>query len=199
MNQEIIKIEGLNGPKSSIIGNVLLGLTGTVAVGLTVICVPFVTPALRKHCLPFIPATNLQIRNILTALKDRKGAVVGLGSGDGRIVAEVAKHNFIAHGVELNPWLVIFSRLSSFRQGVAFKTKFFRKDLWKFNLQPYDNVVIFGVEQMMLDLESKILAECRRDCRIVACRFPLPNIKPEAIIGSGIDTVWIYNISKGNP
>lgn len=32
MNQEIIKIEGLNGPKSSIIGNVLLGLTGTTTM-----------------------------------------------------------------------------------------------------------------------------------------------------------------------
>lgn len=59
---------------------------GGVALGLTVVCAPFISPALRKFCLPFIPATKTQIENILTALKGCKGRLLDIGSGDGRIV-----------------------------------------------------------------------------------------------------------------
>lgn len=47
----------------------------------------------------------------------------------------------------------------------------------------------------MSDLERKLSVECKRGCNIIACRFPLPNTKPLKTIGSGVDTVWIYNIS----
>ncbi|XP_018336362.1 protein N-lysine methyltransferase FAM173B [Agrilus planipennis] len=129
-------------------GKVLLGLTGGLAVGLTVICAPFVSPALRKYCLPYIPATNTQVNNILTALQNRKGQLIDLGSGDGRIVFETAKNGFASSGVELNLWLVLYSKVQAQLNGLSKKTKFLRKDLWKFNLSQYDNIVIFGVEQM---------------------------------------------------
>jgi len=177
-------------------GKVLIAVTGATAVALTVICVPFVSPALRKHCLPYVPATDVQVRNVLAALKARKGTVVDLGSGDGRIVLETAKNNFESHGVELNPWLVAYSRFNTLRNGLSSKTRFFQKDLWKFSLAPYDNVVIFGVEQMMQDLEKKILNECKDSCNIIACRFPLPNLQPRRIIGLGVDTVWVYDLSE---
>ncbi|KAF2882828.1 hypothetical protein ILUMI_23340 [Ignelater luminosus] len=187
-----------NSLKLSTAGKLLIGVTGAVGVAITIVSIPFVSPALRKHCLPYVPATNVQIRNILKALNNRRGKLVDLGSGDGRIVLETAKHNFESHGVELNPWLVAYSRISTFHKGLSSKTKFFRTDLWKFSLTPYDNVVIFGVEQMMNDLEKKILVECKDDCNIIACRFPLPTLQPQSIIGHGIDTVWVYNISKIN-
>lgn len=60
--------------------------TGSVAVGLTVICAPFVSPALRKVCLPYVPATTQQIRNVFNALANQRGSLIDLGSGDGRIV-----------------------------------------------------------------------------------------------------------------
>lgn len=140
-------------------------------MGLTIICAPFVSPALRKFCLPYIPATNEQIKNVLIALKGKHGTIIDLGSGDGRIVlgkysntfslvyinidgviAETAKNNFISHGVELNPWLVLYSKLNAFKNGYKSKTAFFCRDLWKFSIAKYDNVVIFGVEQMVRNI-----------------------------------------------
>lgn len=47
----------------------------------------------------------------------------------------------------------------------------------------------------MNDLERKIRAECRDGCVVVACRFPLPNSTPLRTIGTGIDTVWLYEIN----
>ncbi|GJQ75331.1 hypothetical protein Trydic_g23514 [Trypoxylus dichotomus] len=195
-------LEGIEGfshkkdVKLSSTGKILIGITGGVAVALTVISAPFISPALRKICLPYVPATTSQIENILIALKGKTGKLVDLGSGDGRIVLEAAKHNFISHGVELNPWLVMYSKIVAFRKGYAKNTKFFQKDLWKFDLSPYDNIVIFGVEQMMTDLERKIKAECANGSNVIACRFPLPNIVPARTVGSGIDTVWVYEIDR---
>lgn len=47
---------------------------------------PFVTPALRRIVLPYVPATTQQVENIFLGLKGRSGTLIDLGSGDGRIV-----------------------------------------------------------------------------------------------------------------
>ena len=46
----------------------------------------------------------------------------------------------------------------------------------------------------MCELEQKFLKELNQDSCIVACRFPLPNLKPVKTVGVGIDTVWVYKI-----
>ncbi|KAI4455343.1 hypothetical protein MML48_9g00008284 [Holotrichia oblita] len=123
-----------NDVKLSNTGIILVGITGGVAVALSIISAPFISPALRKICLPYVPATSSQIQNIFIALKGRTGNLIDLGSGDGRIVLEAAKHKFVSHGVELNPWLVIYSKIDAIRKGYRKETRFFKKDLWKFDL-----------------------------------------------------------------
>ena len=59
---------------------------GGVGLGLTLVAVPFVLPALRRYCLPYVPATPEHIEYVLLQLKGRTGKVVDLGSGDGRLV-----------------------------------------------------------------------------------------------------------------
>lgn len=44
----------------------------------------------------------------------------------------------------------------------------------------------------MKELESKLEREVQDGTYIVACRFPLPSLKPVTTIGSGLDTVWLY-------
>lgn len=75
-------------PKISVFGKVVLGVTGAVALGLVAITTPFVTPALRKVCLPYVPATERQVANVLQLCRTGKGhTLVDLGSGDGRVVS----------------------------------------------------------------------------------------------------------------
>lgn len=50
----------------------------------------------------------------------------------------------------------------------------------------------------MLDLENKFIRELSDESVVVACRFPLPNLEPYLVIGSGIDKVWAYRICKTN-
>lgn len=178
------------------LGLCIAGVTGGLAVAISAICLPFVSPAFRKICLPYVPATSQQIQNVLQALKGRSGSLIDLGSGDGRIVLAAAKAGFKADGIELNPWLVWYSRVRSLVTGVSSQTTFFRHNLWSYNLKKYNNVVIFGVDEMMQDIEKKFESELQKDCVIVACRFPLPNMHPVRSIGEGIDTVWLYKFAR---
>ncbi|XP_055907638.1 ATP synthase subunit C lysine N-methyltransferase [Eupeodes corollae] len=186
-----------NTKRVSTTAKLLIAATGGIGVGLTIVCASFVAPAFRRYCLPYVPATTEQVNNVLSFIpKNSKGKLLDIGSGDGRIVIAAAKHGVKSEGVELNPWLVLYSQYSALRNGVHKMTDFFRRDLWKFNLQPYNYIVIFGVEQMMQDLEHKLIAESRTDCKIIACRFPLPNSKPTKVIEDGVNTVWFYEIPK---
>ena len=75
--------------KISTTGKVLLGVTGSIFTCICAITIPFVSPALRKVCLPYVPATSRQVDNVMQLLKGRSGRVVDLGSGDGRIVSGI--------------------------------------------------------------------------------------------------------------
>ncbi|XP_060110390.1 ATP synthase subunit C lysine N-methyltransferase isoform X3 [Heteronotia binoei] len=130
-------------------GLLATGILGGSLVVLYSIATPFVAPALRKHCLPFVPATPKQIDNVLSVLKGRSGSLVDIGSGDGRIVIAAAKVGFKAVGYELNPWLVWYSRYHAWKAGVHHNAKFYISDLWKVSFSQYTNVVIFGVPQMV--------------------------------------------------
>lgn len=46
----------------------------------------------------------------------------------------------------------------------------------------------------MKDLEKKLLEEVQKDSKIIACRFPFPNMEPNRIIDSGVNTVWVYEM-----
>lgn len=60
-----------------------------------------------------------------------------------------AKAGFESVGVELNFWLVLYSRLVAIRSNICPSPKFVRTDLWKYHLRPFSNVIIFGVEEMV--------------------------------------------------
>ncbi|KAL8615224.1 hypothetical protein ACOMHN_050265 [Nucella lapillus] len=186
-----------NKPKVTKAGAVILGVAGTFFVGIYAATAPFLLPALRRICLPFVPATTAQVRNVFTALAGRSGSLIDIGSGDGRITLEAARRGFNkAYGVELNTWLVLYSRLSAWRQGLHPSTVFMKRNLWKTNLSSYDNIVIFGVEQMMQQFEDKLSGELSASGCVVACRFQLPSWEPVATVGTGVDTVWLYRLTS---
>ncbi|XP_066536940.1 ATP synthase subunit C lysine N-methyltransferase isoform X1 [Hoplias malabaricus] len=180
-------------------GLVLTGAVGGALVALCAVTTPFVAPALRKVCLPFVPGTTAQVRNVLQVLGPRSGTLVDIGSGDGRIVIAAAKEGYRAVGFELNPWLVFYSRYRAWREGVHHQTSFHISDLWKVSFAQFSNVVIFGVPQMMEQLEAKLQSELQTSAKVVACRFPFPTWTPDHVAGEGIDTVWVYDAKTFKP
>lgn len=84
--------------RRSRIGLVITGAIGGSLVALYAVAAPFVAPALRKVCLPFVPATTAQVQNVLQVLRRRSGTLVDIGSGDGRIVSVVTEiFSFVFH------------------------------------------------------------------------------------------------------
>ena len=76
--------------KSCKFGKVVVGITGATALGIVLVNVPFVTQALRKICLPYVPATERQVANITKPAKTSKrqgSTMVDLGSGNGRVAS----------------------------------------------------------------------------------------------------------------
>ncbi|XP_077348095.1 ATP synthase subunit C lysine N-methyltransferase isoform X5 [Lithobates pipiens] len=80
-------------------GLFVTGVVGGTLMTLYAIATPFVAPAFRKICLPYVPATNEQIRNVLKMLQLRSGHLVDIGSGDGRIVNFSPYTNVVIFGV----------------------------------------------------------------------------------------------------
>lgn len=76
-------------------GKILIGVSGIVGIGISVVCFPFISPAFRRFTLPFIPCTDNQLKNILSVLPKNptigRNKLLDIGSGDGRIVIEAAK------------------------------------------------------------------------------------------------------------
>ena len=87
-------------------GKYLLVASGALFVGVFGVTLPFISPALRKYCLPYVPATSRQVENVTQLLRARiatkqnsarvntnralhkdKIRVIDLGSGDGRLVS----------------------------------------------------------------------------------------------------------------
>lgn len=59
-----------------------------------------------------------------------------------------------------------------------------------------DNIYKSNHNSQMTDLEKKLLLEANKESKVIACRFPLPNIKPTRIVGEGADTVWLYDFKS---
>lgn len=65
---------------------------------------------------PYVPTLAKQIDATFDLLAMRKGqTLLELGSGDGRVLRAAAERGLYAVGIELNPLLVIYSRLVTWR------------------------------------------------------------------------------------
>ncbi len=99
MDEALGKTDSKTKRPMSTTGKVLLGVTGGVIAGICVVTVPFVMPALRRVCLPYVPATPQQVENVMLMLRGRSGSLVDLGSGDGRIVSTFALRWIVSSGL----------------------------------------------------------------------------------------------------
>lgn len=197
--QDLTKSNKIRENERSRIGVLVAAGFGFIGTTLVFLAAPFIFPALRRHCLPYVPATDQQLANLSKAFKrhSKEGdTFLDIGSGDGRI-CRIAKAQGIysqVHGVELNYMLVLFSRLMALKSGQYNSLKYHHSDLWRFPLHNYDAISIFGVESMMEPLEKYLCDSGSKQQIIYACRFPFKNLKRLDELGHGIDTVWVYKL-----
>lgn len=127
---------------------------------------------------PYAPAAHNRIATMIALTKPKKGEkMVDLGSGDGRIVIEFAKLGIESHGYEINPILVLWSKLKIRQAGVSHKAFIHFKDYWLLDFSKF-NIVAFFVSPLVVGrVKNKVKKEMKSGSRAVSNSFKLPGLK----------------------
>lgn len=114
--------------------------------------------------------------------------ITDLGSGSGEILIELSKNfpNFNFVGYEINPILILFSKIKTISQK---NIKFKLKNFWNINLNNFDFIIIFQFPNVMKKLENKIKKECKKKI-IISNHWKFPNIKENFLDND----IYLYKI-----
>lgn len=114
--------------------------------------------------------------------------VADVGSGDGSLVIAFAKKGAIAHGYEINPFLVFISRQRINGAGLSDRAFIHFKNFWQVNFSEFDVVTVFGIGYMMKRLQTKLEQELKPGSRVVSNYFSFPDWRPN----KKEDSVYLY-------
>ncbi len=130
---------------------------------------------------PFMISGASPIRRMIKVLGIKPGQkAADLGSGDGRIVIAMARAGAVAHGYEINPVLVWWSRKKIAKEGLTDKAFIHQKSFWNEDYSSFDLITIFGIGYIMKDLEAKLRRELPVGAKVAANAFQFPTWKYSA-------------------
>jgi hypothetical protein len=128
---------------------------------------------------PYLPTLKPQAQNALDLLNLKPGQVLlELGSGDGRVLKRAAKQGIKGVGYELNPLLVLYSKISCwrYRKLVTFKCR----NYWQVTFPPCNGIYVFLLDKYMPKLDKKIMQDLPKPVKLVSYAFKIPTRKPVA-------------------
>lgn len=137
----------------------------------------FIIPPLF-YGAPYEPTDKKTIQTMIKFAKPLKNKkVADLGSGDGRLVIEFAKHGAEAHGYEINPLLVYISRKKIKSLNLQNKAFIHWRNFWKQDLSKYSIITLFQISYLMPKLEKKFKKELKPNSKIISNKWVFPNLK----------------------
>lgn len=130
---------------------------------------------------PYVVTPDKTALEMIKMLKVKPGEkVADLGSGNGKLVIELARRGAQAHGFEIDPILVWRSRRKIKKLGLEEKAFIHWKNLWSVDYSPYSSITIYGIPYIMKDLEKKLKGELKTGSKVVSNYFTFPNWKPKS-------------------
>lgn len=151
---------------------------------LFLLCVIIILSYSLLRGAPFAPLGENRIRTMFELLELKQGKkLLDLGSGDGRIVLAASKHGINSVGYEINPLLVLVSKIK--------KANVKMKDFWREDFSDFDYVTLYGTSHIMRSLERKLRKELKPGARVVSNHFKFPGWKEKRMK----DDVWLYEKS----
>ncbi len=123
---------------------------------------------------PYLPTRHAQAEAALELLKLERGqTVLDLGSGDGNFLLVAAKRGIKSVGYEINPVLVLWSKLRTrkYRKLVSIKWSNF----WNVRWPEIDGIYVFLIDHYMKKLDKKICQELTKPTPIASYIFKLPD------------------------
>ena len=126
---------------------------------------------------PYLPILRRDSTKLLDLAALKPGdTLIDLGSGDGRLLRSAAARGIKSIGYEINPMLVLISRIVCWRYRNLVTIHL--ADFWHATLPPADTIYVFLIERYMQKLDQKLAREIHQPTRVVSFVFELPGRKP---------------------
>jgi len=140
---------------------------------------------------PFVSSKPGRIQTMIDCADLKEGTrVIDLGSGDGSILIAAAKHGAIATGVEMNPFLIPYSRWRARRAGVHNRIRFIRGEIKNYPIHDMDVVFLYLLPPLLGKISTTLSSELKPGTRVISNAFPIPNWTPV----TQKDGVFLYRI-----
>ena len=128
--------------------------------------------------VPFVTTSTDHIKTILEFADVQPGMkIVDLGSGDGRMMLEFAKHGAVVTGYEIKPELVEKSKKRIKESGLETTAHVYLQDFWNIDLSSFNLVYIYGMDSILGRLEKKLENELRPGTKVISNIFRFPHWK----------------------
>ncbi len=126
---------------------------------------------------PFLPTLKARVPEALDLSGLKAGdTLIELGSGDGRILRAAAERGINAIGYELNPLLVVYSKIVNIKY--RNKVKIIWGDYWRKQWPEAQGIFVFLLQPYMQKLDTKITQNYPKGIALVSFAFTIPNRKP---------------------
>jgi len=145
---------------------------------------------LKNRLAFFYPSSKEMIEVILGFASIKKNDVFyDLGSGDGRILVEVAKKKIPVVGIEQNRFLnwIAKRRVRKLKNVKIIQDNFFKQDISKATI-----IVAYLSRKVTKELQKKIKRECRKGTKIILVDHPFLDWKPVKVKKVGLIPIRLY-------
>lgn len=140
---------------------------------------------------PFVASKPERIKTMIDLANIKQGMrVVDLGSGDGSILIAAARRGAYAVGIEMNPFLIPYSRWRARRAGMQDRTMFIRGDIKDYPLRDVDVVFLYLLPSLLSKISTKLSSELKPNALVISNGFPILSWTP---IGEK-NGVFLYRI-----
>lgn len=120
---------------------------------------------------PYVPSNRRKVEKLLRELDVQDKTFVDIGSGDGCIVRTAAKLGAQATGVEINPYLSIYSKVRNIFSKHKSNIHYLQKSFFNVDLSSYDVIYIYLYPGLMERLEEKIFSELKPGGIVISNTF----------------------------
>lgn len=127
---------------------------------------------------PFVRSNKKAIDAMIRLAKIKLGMhVYDLGSGDATLLLRSASLGATAIGLEINPFLVLWSRLKILFSPNRTHITIRWQNFWRADLSNADVVFVYLLPWRMKSLEKLLLTKCKSGTRIISNSFIFPSLK----------------------
>jgi hypothetical protein len=140
---------------------------------------------------PFVKTPVKITQEMLDLIELGKNDIfVDLGSGDGSVLIEAYRRGALAKGYEINPFLVVLSKLKFKIKRMDNNVITYAKPYQKGNFRNATVVFCYTLPRFIASLEKKLSKDLPQNSKIISYKFNFPNLKLLKETKSGI---YIYS------